>query len=139
MFVITSLNTSQLFLFALFAQPSVARFKEKIPEMEKSLTLVTFLKQQMENDETVVTRYSLADTIFAKAEVECNGTVNLWLGANVMLEYSYEEAIELLTTKLAKAQQDLKDVSLRSKCWFWRKLDLSCCVEMFAKLSLGSQ
>ncbi len=32
-------------------------------------------------------------------------------GANVMLEYTYDEAIELLTTKLEGAQRDLKEVS----------------------------
>ena len=48
--------------------------------------------------------------LFAKANVDCaSGIVNLWLGANVMLEYTYQEAIDLLTTKLSKAQKDLKD------------------------------
>ena len=28
----------------------------------------------------MTTHYSLADTMYAKADVECNGTVCLWLG-----------------------------------------------------------
>jgi len=82
------------------------RFQQKIPEIEKSLTLVQYLKSKQENDETVITRYNLADTIYAKAELECDGTVNLWLGANVMLEYTYDEAIELLTNKEQAAKKE---------------------------------
>lgn len=33
-----------------------------------------------EAGEGMATHYSLADTIYAKADVECNGTVCLWLG-----------------------------------------------------------
>ena len=39
-----------------------------------------------------------------------SGIVNLWLGANVMLEYSYEEAIEFLAPKLEEAQKESKIV-----------------------------
>ena len=44
--------------------------------------------------------------IFTKAEVDCSsGIVNLWLGANVMLEYTYDEAIELLSSKEETAKK----------------------------------
>lgn len=33
-----------------------------------------------EAGEGMTTHYSLADTMYAKADVECNGTVCLWLG-----------------------------------------------------------
>jgi len=60
----------------------------------------------------VVTRYNLADTIYAKAEVDCSqGIVNLWLGANVMLEYTYDEALTLLTSKEILAKKEFKEVS----------------------------
>lgn len=85
-------------------------FNAKIPEIEKSFKLVTFLKSKEDSDDTLVTRYNLADMIHAKAEVTSSGIVHLWLGANVMLEYTYDEAIELLSTKLEKAKQDLKVV-----------------------------
>jgi hypothetical protein len=38
------------------------------------------------------------------------GIVNLWLGANVMLEYTYDDAIELLTSKEQQAKQDFEHV-----------------------------
>ncbi|KAL7428738.1 hypothetical protein ACHAXH_002679 [Discostella pseudostelligera] len=77
-----------------------ATYQEKLPEIEKSISLVRHLKSKKDADETVITRYNLADTIYSKAEVDCSqGIVNLWLGANVMLEYTYDEALELLISK----------------------------------------
>lgn len=56
-------------------------------------------------------RYSLADNIYARAELDYSeGTVNLWLGANVMLEYTYEEAIEFLSKNEAVATKEFDDV-----------------------------
>ena len=85
--------------------------ESKIPEIEKSLTLVKHLKKKQEDDETITTRYNLADMLYAKAQVNCAaGIVNLWLGANVMLEYTYDEAIDLLSSKQEKIQGELKEV-----------------------------
>ena len=88
-------------------------YQQKIPEIEKSLTLVKHLKAKQEEGETVVTRYNLADTVYTKAELDVDsGIVNLWLGANVMIEYTYDEAIDLLSSKEEKAKKDLEDVRL---------------------------
>lgn len=89
-------------------------FQIKIPEIEKSLKLVKFLKSKQEDEDEekpLTTRYNLADMVFAKAEISKSGVVHLWLGANVMLEYTYDEAIELLSSKLAKAKKDLLEIS----------------------------
>ena len=86
-------------------------YQNSLPEIEKSLTLVKHLKTKKDADEKVITRYNLADTVYSKAEVDCSqGIVNLWLGANVMLEYTYDEALELLTTKQSVAKKDYKEV-----------------------------
>lgn len=88
------------------------RFQEKIPEIEKSLALVKNLQKKRDEEETVVARYSLADAVYGKAEIDTSeGIVNLWLGANVMLEYTYSEAIELLSSKDEKAKRDFSDVT----------------------------
>jgi prefoldin subunit 5 len=90
-----------------------AMYVEKLPEIEKSIHLVRHLKDKKDAGETVITRYNLADTIYSKAEVDCSqGIVNLWLGANVMLEYTYDEALELLTSKQTVAKKDYKEVSV---------------------------
>mmetsp|Transcript_1734 Transcript_1734/g.2378 ORF Transcript_1734/g.2378 Transcript_1734/m.2378 type:complete len:205 (+) Transcript_1734:184-798(+) len=86
-------------------------FTEKIPEIEKSLDMVKKLKAHDE-EEPLVARYSLADAVFGKAELDTSiGKVNLWLGANVMLEYTYDEAIDLLESKLKLVKNDLKEAT----------------------------
>ena len=74
------------------------------------------LQSKQEENETLSTHYNLADTIFAKATVPCDGRVCLWLGANVMLEYTYDEAIELLSTSLSNAKERLVCVCVCVLC-----------------------
>ena len=40
--------------------------------------------------------FAISDQVYAKAKVPVTDSVNLWLGANVMLEYPLEEARDLL-------------------------------------------
>jgi prefoldin subunit 5 len=87
--------------------------RQKVPELEKSLSLVKSLvekKEQGITDGNV--RYSLADNVFAKAKVDYTvGIVNLWLGANVMLEFTYEEAIDFLQKNHDRAELELANVN----------------------------
>jgi prefoldin subunit 5 len=86
-------------------------YEQKIPDIEKSLALVHNLQKKKEAGESTMTRYNLADNVYGKAEVDCTvGIVNLWLGANVMLEYSYDEAIDFLTQNLESAREEFKVV-----------------------------
>eukprot|EP00904_Undaria_pinnatifida_P013212 jgi/Undpi1/9020/HiC_scaffold_26.g11480.m1 len=77
--------------------------KDKVPEIERSLDLVRHLQERQAKQETVRTYYSLADTVFAQAQLKCDGRVCIWLGASVMVEYSYAEAVALLESNLATA------------------------------------
>lgn len=53
--------------------------------------------------------FLLTDTMWAKAKIDKNQKkVALWLGANVMVEYTLEEAVELLKKNLANASANLK-------------------------------
>lgn len=84
----------------------------KIPDVEKSLALVKKFKSKEEDDQSVVTRYNLADNVYSRAEVDTSvGIVNLWLGANVMLEYTYDEAVEFLNKNLELARVESKIVN----------------------------
>jgi prefoldin subunit 5 len=79
--------------------------------METSLALVRNLQKKCLEKETVMTRYSLADDVYGKAELDLEqGSVNLWLGANVMLEYTYEDAIEFLSKNEHLARKEFIDV-----------------------------
>lgn len=81
--------------------------------MEESLALVKKLKGKQDEDEALVTRYSLSDAgVFGKAEIDtASGIVGLWLGANVMLEYTYDEAIEWLSSKEETVKREFEEVS----------------------------
>ena len=102
------------------------RFRKKVPEIEQTLNMIKFLqkKKSGEDDEesddedskadgkkAFMTHFPLADSVYGKASIKPVGTVNLWLGANVMLEYSYSEARSLLEENLKKAQDRLRDVN----------------------------
>ena len=82
--------------------------KTKIPEITKTLELVRHLKAKHEEGENFQAHYSLSEMIYGRATVTPNGTVCLWLGANVMLEYPRGEAIELLERNLADAKKALE-------------------------------
>lgn len=44
--------------------------------------------------------FAISDQAYAKAKIPVTDSVNLWLGANVMLEYPLEEAKSLLVSLL---------------------------------------
>ncbi|KAI9029579.1 Prefoldin subunit-domain-containing protein [Phycomyces nitens] len=83
--------------------------EEKIPEIEKTLAMVGFLTEKQASDEPVYTDFELNDTLYAQAKLEATNSVYLWLGANVMLEYTFEEAADLLGSKLQTAKSSLKN------------------------------
>ena len=104
------LVVSRRFYFSssLFSEQN---YSLKIPDIEKSLTLVKNLQKRKESGDTTITRYNLADNVYGKAEIDCSGgVVNLWLGANVMLEYTYQEAIDFLEQNLTSARKESKVV-----------------------------
>eukprot|EP01064_Diplonema_japonicum_P028199 TRINITY_DN4269_c0_g1_i1.p1 TRINITY_DN4269_c0_g1~~TRINITY_DN4269_c0_g1_i1.p1 ORF type:complete len:228 (+),score=81.72 TRINITY_DN4269_c0_g1_i1:65-685(+) len=100
----------------------------KIPEITKTIQMVKHLKGK-EDGETIDTHYELSDVVYAEAEVtEKPEKVALWLGANVMVEYTCEEAIELLTKNLSTAQTSL-EVVLEDLAWLRDQLNI-CEVNM---------
>ncbi|KND02379.1 tubulin-binding prefolding complex subunit PAC10 [Spizellomyces punctatus DAOM BR117] len=84
----------------------------KIPEIKKTLEMVQFLISNQDSSTPLETHYELNDTLWAKAKINPSKTktVNLWLGANVMLEYSTAEAKDLLQSKLDSAKTSLEQV-----------------------------
>ncbi len=64
---------------------------------------ITFLDQDMGIN------FLLTDTVYAKGKIPKDvRTVNLWLGANVMVEFTFDEAKNLLKKNLENAQGNLK-------------------------------
>ena len=84
-----------------------ASLKGKIPEIKRTLEMVVLLKQKHDGDDKEVeTNYLVSDNIWAKAKVpNTSGKVGLWLGANVMVEYGFADALQLCGKNLSNAQQ----------------------------------
>lgn len=76
------------------------RLAFKQPEIKKCLEAVNLLLARQEADEPTVLDFSLSDQVFARAKVADVTSVNLWLGADVMLEYDLLDAQQLLQTQL---------------------------------------
>jgi len=93
-------------------EKSKAVFKGKIPDIEQTLEAIKTMKAKEESGEDMFTNYSLCDTIYARAKVDTSSEkVFLWVGAQTMIEYTYDEAIELLETQLAQTHRKIEELS----------------------------
>ncbi|XP_058462620.1 prefoldin subunit 3 [Malaya genurostris] len=81
------------------------RLRQQIPDLAKSIEMVTILKSQTDDQET---QFLLSEGVFVKTRIPPSKTVCLWLGANVMLEYPLDEADELLRQNKNSAEVNLK-------------------------------
>lgn len=86
---------------------TMAQLHVKIPDITKSLDMVKLIKQQKGEEEFLETKYELNETLYTSAKVNLTqlDSVYLWLGAEVMLEYPLDEAIDLLNDRLEKAEK----------------------------------
>lgn len=58
----------------------VVGLKDKMPDIQKTLDMVKFLKLQKDEEDPIETTFELNDTLYAKAEVPPTEEVYLWLG-----------------------------------------------------------
>jgi prefoldin subunit 5 len=82
-----------------------ARLLTKLPEIQKACDLIVKLVEAQ--GEQMTLDFELAPNVYSKAKVNDVKSVNLWLGAGVMVEYELEEARELLENNLATCKQNL--------------------------------
>ncbi len=83
--------------------------KLKIPDIEKAIESVQFIKDEYEKQvKDISLDFMVAHNLWAKAEVPVTPTVCLWLGAEVLCEYSHDEALALLSKNLGNARNTLK-------------------------------
>ena len=106
---------------------ALANLDTKIPDIQNTFTMCKFLKKRAkgnkdedededeegegegegeEENDNLLIDYQLNDTIYATAQIPTENceTVSLWLGANVMLEYPIDEAIQMLSERLEKTK-----------------------------------
>jgi prefoldin subunit 5 len=86
-------------------------FLDKIPDMQSALDAIKFLASRRGSEEPITTRFELSDAVYARAVIDETEKVFVWLGANVMLEYTTEEAEALLTKNIASAKQTLASIN----------------------------
>lgn len=100
----------------LSKKQQLADLNIKIPDIEKNLAVISLLKEKKatedeDADELIDVNYELDSTLYTKATVDTKNleSVYLWLGAEVMLEYPLDEAVELLNTRL---ENNINELSL---------------------------
>ncbi|KIL91712.1 hypothetical protein FAVG1_05329 [Fusarium avenaceum] len=93
-------------------QKRMGGLKDKIPDIQKTLDSVKFLKLRKDDDEAIDTTFELNDTLYSKAKIpateELQPEANI-LQANVMLSYPIDEAETLLSSKLSTAKTSLSN------------------------------
>jgi len=87
------------------------RLKAQVPDIKSSLAMIKKLRQRKEINEDMDTQFLLSDQVYAKAVIPPTDKVCLWLGANVMLEYSLDDAEALLSKNLSSAQKNLLQIA----------------------------
>ncbi|XWW99305.1 hypothetical protein V2A60_007314 [Cordyceps javanica] len=90
-------------------QRRMAGLKDKIPDIQKTLDTVQFMKLRKDESEPIETTFELNDTLYSRANIPPTDEVYIWLGANVMLSYPIEEAEDLLESKLKTAKTSLSN------------------------------
>ena len=87
---------------------SRARMLGKVPHIEKAIEMVALLLEKETSNDSITVDFELSDHLYTKATIN-KGTQNvyLWLGANVMVEYSLEEARGLLEQNKINANQNI--------------------------------
>ncbi|GAB1607668.1 prefoldin subunit 3-like [Argonauta hians] len=87
-----------------------ARLKTQIPDIKTCLDIVKHLQSIKDSKEAFETQFLLSDLLYAKAKIPPTDKVCLWLGANVMLEYSLDDAQSLLEKNLCMANNSLNQL-----------------------------
>lgn len=98
----------------LSKQQQLADLNQKIPDIEKNLDVIRHIESKKDDeDQTIETNYELDSTLYTRATVDTEKlqSVYLWLGAEVMLEYPLDEAVQLLNTRLENNKTQLHAVT----------------------------
>lgn len=85
------------------------------PDLEENVAIIKTLQGRCSESSPTETnvRFMAADGVWSDAIIErkpgeTEDKVCLWLGANVMMEYTYAEALELLTTNVEASERTIE-------------------------------
>ena len=102
-----------------------AAMKLKLPDIKKALEIVEFLKERSKtpNPTAITSKFMLCDNLWANASIKNDtGKVCLWLGAETMVEYPYDEALELLKKNLSNAEKYLESIVTKLFSFYYRRM-----------------
>ncbi|XP_054158228.1 prefoldin subunit 3-like [Oppia nitens] len=86
------------------------RLKKQIPDIETSIDVLKLVKLKQEKNQPTESNFLLSDQVYMKATIPATDKVCLWLGANVMLEYTIAEGEELLKKNYDTATKNLQQI-----------------------------
>ncbi|CAG2118996.1 unnamed protein product, partial [Medioppia subpectinata] len=86
------------------------RLKKQIPDIETTIDVLKLVKHRRDNKQETETHFMLSDQVYMRSTIPATDKVCLWLGANVMLEYTIEEAEVLLTKNYDTANKNLQQI-----------------------------
>ena len=77
-------------------------------EMSKNIQVCRYLaKKRQEGAGAIETQFEVADQLYAQGSIEEFSTVAIWLGANVMMEFPIDEAIDFLEKRTLIAKDKI--------------------------------
>jgi prefoldin subunit 5 len=85
------------------------QLKRNRPDVVEDLSAVRKLASRTCDNEPI-THFQISDALYGSAKVKNDGIVAVWLGANLMVEYSFADAEELLKTKLERLDAQLAEL-----------------------------
>jgi prefoldin subunit 5 len=87
-------------------------YKMKIPDLMNTIEHVKMLIKKKEGGDEMYTNYNLTDTIYTRAKLDVEeGKVFLWIGANIMVEYNFNEALEMLQIQVKGTEDKLAEIN----------------------------
>ena len=82
-------------------QSQMEQLKGSIPSLTKSLESLDYV-EKIPDGETPLFYHEIVNGLYAKAKITDNKKVGLFLGSNIMVEYTVEEAKALIQNNLQK-------------------------------------
>jgi len=113
-------------------QQSRLHLQTRLPELRRTLEMI----DRLVASPTMTTHFEVTSGMYAKAQISEKATgVYLWLGANVMIEYSFDEAKQLMNKNVSTAEISLQ--ALQGDADFVKEQMTVCEVNMARIVNYG--
>jgi len=88
------------------------RISDQKPDLLSSLKIIEKIKRHLKGNpkQKLRMQFLLSDQVYTQASAQPEDKIFLWLGANVMLEYTLDDATELLQSNVKSAEDQLENI-----------------------------